>query len=127
MKKYPNLELIEYIFKNKIHELYAEELSEEVLAGCTAEVFMQTWPNTATGFSEPGVCSGQAMTNEYTTIMMYDWSYTKDDNEWHRGEPIYGVFFGNRFGYAVMEPKYEFFEDWKKKNMQSVFNAKETY
>lgn len=127
MTKYPNLELIDYIFRKKIHKQFTDELELEVFGGCTAEVFLQIWPNTATGFDAPGIVSGQAMTKEYTTIMKYDWSYQTEDREWNQGEPIYGVFFGDRFGYAVMKPKYEFFEDWKKKCMQSRFNAKEAY
>lgn len=100
---YPNLELIEYIFKNKIDLINRYPMFE-------VEVFVQTWPNTATAFSRPGCVSGQAFTKKYTTIIKTD-----------LGD--YGVFFGNEFGYLVKNPNEKFFEDWKNHTMKAVFHA----
>ena len=66
--KYPNLELIEKTFKEKVKEKYPSifDISNQ-WHKCTADVFVQTWGSTATGFDLEPVCSGQAFTDEYTT------------------------------------------------------------
>ena len=56
--RYPNLELIEYKFWEKVKSDYG--FSENIIPYFKFDVFLQTWPNTALGFSKPGYVSGQA-------------------------------------------------------------------
>lgn len=112
---YPNYELIEYICREKIAEL-------KVIRMPTFKMwtFPQTWSNTATGFQRKGMVSGQAFTDEYTTVVEIRWYQKNDVNMVIPEERIYAVFFGSRFGYMFANPSEEFFKDFKAMNMKCV-------
>lgn len=129
MCKYPNLELLVYkakqIYKYGISgSMYdgkrtpvmpnAKLLDEEIFA------FRQTWDTTATGFDLHGGFSGQAITDEYTTVVTlivhvetcngYELSY------------FHVVFFGDAIAYYGKLPNEQFFEDLKNRDMKSQKN-----
>ena len=123
--KYPNLELIEETFKEKVKEKYprAFDVSSQ-WRKCTADVFMQTWCTTATGFDLKPVCSGQAFTDEYTTVMRLEWyELSSVDNKLHP-KSLYGVFFGNRLAYILKNPNQKFEFDFRDRCMNSQKNAR---
>ena len=116
---YPNLELIEYIFKEKVAQNHPELLPIED-ANISADVFLQTWPNTAGGFDQGGF-SGQAFTTQYTTVMTEVFSI-------HEGNDVkytfaFGVFFGNKMAYMLTNPNESFYEDLEKREIKSIKNA----
>ena len=86
------------------------------------ETFMQTWPDTAGGFSEPGMMSGQAMTEGYVTIVTVD--LYKDIAK--KDKTMYITFFGNEGAYVTTDPKPAFFEDIKNHHMQDKYDALHT-
>ena len=71
-------------------------------------MFSQVWESTALGFNGIG---GQALTKAYTTVV-------KEMNL-----NIYGVFFEERFAYAIENPNEIFFEDFDNHNMKAVYEA----
>lgn len=71
-------------------------------------MFSQFWGSTALGFNSIG---GQALTKAYTTVVY----------ETHLN--IFGVFFEDKFAYAIENPNKMFFEDCKNHNMKPVFEA----
>ena len=120
MTKLPNLELLMY--KARIYLEYDEEFAQKSKGktpNFTIETFPQLWGSTCTGFdiTEDGKATfgGSAMTMEYTTVV-------------HEGRTeTYLVFFGNRACYAVHNPKKEFYEDLKGRNLASLSKSKERY
>lgn len=119
--EYPNLELIEYKLKEEAYERFMPYLANAYFIKYKAEVFMQTWVNTATGFDFDGCVSGQAFTDEYTTVMEMSWAEKRKDSKgWEDSKfKIYGVFFGNKMAYVFVNPNKLFFDDWKNKQMKS--------
>ena len=119
--EYPDLKLIEYIFDQKLREHYPEVMKVAKFPKYRAEVFCQLWPNTAGGFDAPGMCSGQAFTNQYTTVMEMTWSIRRDDGSFYDStDEIYGVFFGNRLAYLISNPAEIFFADKLHRNMKCL-------
>lgn len=122
---YPNLELLEYIFKQKIYneekfkKVYKEKNEQGyVFYEISADVFKQTWENTSCGFDTidgKPTLSGQAFTSAYTTV--FHESLTDS----------YGVFFDNRFCYLVTDPTEQFFSDLKDRRLEPYSVAKEKY
>ena len=122
--KYPNLELIEKTFKEKIKEKYPSIFdTSNQWYKCTADVFVQTWGNTATGFDLEPVCSGQAFTDEYTTVMRLEWHELS--NGVFCQKQVYGVFFGNKLAYILRNENQKFEFDLKDRCMNSQKNARE--
>lgn len=78
--------------------------------------FVQTWSSTALGF---GGWGGSSMTPAVTTIV-----YREARNE---HIPIYYVFFGSSFAYAIKNPNQKFFEDMEREDMAEVSEAYEKY
>lgn len=111
--EYPNLQLLEYIFRQTVRERI--ELKEPYFPDIDAFVFPQVWPNTGGGFAEPGCCYGQAMTKEYTSVL-----FDMTNN-------FAMVSFGNKPAYAIHNPNQEFVDDFNKKNMKSKYNALHCY
>lgn len=125
--KYPNLELIEETFKEKVKEKYPHIFNEAnaVWHKCTADMFIQTWCNTATGFDLEPVCSGQAFKDEYTTVMQLQWlEWSNVDNKLHT-KSLYGVFFGNKLAYILRNQNQKFEFDLRDRCMNSQKNARE--
>lgn len=120
--QYPNFELIEYKFWEKVKSDYG--FSENIIPYFKFDVFLQTWPNTALGFSKPGYVSGQAFTNAYTvvvTLTMTTWYRSEGTVNYNKVDKIIcGVFFNNDLGYIVENPNGKFYEDLKNRNMKSV-------
>ena len=118
--QYPNLDLIEYKFKQKIYTLFPDILIGDYYHVVKANVFPQTWGSTALGF--PG-CGGSAMTTAYTTVM--NARFLPRLSSATNGEPeFWGVYFGNKYAYMIDgEPTNEFFADLKNHNMASVQEA----
>lgn len=124
---YPNLELIEYIFKQKLiaddtwKEKY-EKLKEKqkyIFLDFDIQVFPQIWGSTCTAFD---VCSdgspaigGCAITKAYTTVIHEHITDT------------YGIFIDNRPCYMVWDPTENFLKDLKKQKMKSLREAKKYY
>ena len=98
MRKYPNLELLEYKAIIALGDDYKG-------ADLQAEMFLQTWPSTALGFGGVG---GSMMTPAYTTVFS---DYL---------ENVHLVFFGEKLAYIITDPTDVFFEDLVKRNMASV-------
>ena len=123
--KYPDLELIEQTFKEKVKEKYPSAFdANSQWIKCTADMFMQTWSNTATGFDLEPVCSGQAFTDEYTTVMELEWyELSSVDNKLHT-KYLYGVFFGNKLAYILKNPNQKFEFDFRDRCMNSQKNAR---
>lgn len=125
--KYPNLELIEKTFKEKVKEKYPYIFNEANAVGhkYTADMFIQTWYNTATGFDLEPVYSGQAFTDEYTTVMRLQWLERSNiDNKLHT-KFLYGVFFGDKLAYILRNENQKFEFDLRDRCMNSQKNARE--
>ena len=121
--KYPNLELIEKAFKEKIKEKYPSIFdTSSQWHKCTADVFVQTWGSTATGFDLEPMCSGQAFTDEYTTVMKLEWHELS--NGVFCPKQVYGVFFGNKLAYILRSPNQKFEFDLRDRQMKSQENAR---
>ena len=130
MAKYPNLELIEYKLKQFAFSEGADILKNACFLKFSADTFMQTWADTSTGFNLKSGFAGEALTDEYTTVMEMRWCIYKEDDKrkWNDSKDvIYGVFFGNELAYMLINPKEQFFEDLKNRRMLAQREAMETY
>ena len=107
--EYPNLQLLEYIFNSTV------KYDNKNPSNIDAYVFPQIWPNTGGGFAEPGYAYGQAMTKEYTTVLL-DLNIN-----------VAMVAFGNRPAYIIQNPNQTFVDDFNKKNMKSKYEALKCY
>ena len=113
--QYPNLELIEYKFR----QIYAKWIKENDIENAKRpeiELFVwpQTFPNTAGIFDEGGF-SGQAFITMYITVC-HDMI-----------EDVYAVFGGNDFAYLVSDATERFFEDLNARKLASVSGANAMY
>ena len=118
--KYPNLELIESIFKEEVKKAYPEIFNKEKTKEhkCRVNVFPQTWASTATGFDLWSVCSGQAFTDEYTTVISLYWWEVNEDGWWNPKNDVYGVFFGDKLAYFCKHPNEKFQFDLENRQMR---------
>ena len=119
--EYPNLPLIEERFANAIQKDITEKKEQEKAAGnkwyrpaFEAQVFLQTFPNTA-GIFENGGISGNAITPMYITVI----------EELTTG--IIGVFGGNTAAYLVTDANDLFCEDVKNRTVKTRKEAAEVY
>lgn len=126
--QYPNLELIEYKFKQLLH---ADNEWQEILKEVCKEkpfmptetfdiiVFPQIWSSTCTAFDicEDGTPAygGQAMTKAYTVVIEENLTNT------------YGVFIDGKACYKVYSPTDEFYNDLKNRKMKSLAGAEKCY
>lgn len=119
--KYPDLEYFETILLGNLHNLHPEAFKTSFWKPQVelVDMFPQTWSDTAGGFSEPGMVTGQAFTTEITTVMKV---YVHDTKE-----EYYGVFFGNRPAYIVDHANEMFFEDLKNHRIKSKYEAGKVY
>lgn len=89
------------------------------------DTFRQTWMNTGCGWTEPMQITGQALTEDYTTVASIQKTVpngtAKMKEKW-----AYVVFFGNKGAYTVTDPKPEFFEDLKNRRMLGRYEALHT-
>lgn len=123
---YPNLELIEYKIKTYCFPYLGKAVCNQHYPSFKADVFLQIWANTATGFNLIDGFSGQAITAEYTTVMEIHWFEDKkliNESE----DVIYAVFFGNDLAYAILNPNEKFIEDLNKRTMLAQKQALESY
>ena len=119
--KYPDLEYLEAMLLGNLRNLHSEAFKTSFWQPQAelVDMFPQTWSNTAGGFSEPGMMSGQAFTTEITTVMQV---YVHDTKE-----EYYGVFFSNKPAYIVDHANETFFEDLKNRQMKSKYEARKVY
>ena len=110
--EYPNLQLLDYLFRTSMKQRLGDEYKYKPV---NAHVFPQVWPNTAGGFSAPGIISGQAFTKEYTTVM-----FCEDFN-------MAFVAFGNEPAYMIRFPNETFMKDFEAKNMKSQYQSEKFY
>ncbi len=122
--KYPNLELIEYITENTANELFKDVLIMSTYHKFKMYVFPQTWSTTALGFDKIGGCSGQAITEAYTTVVEMT-SYKVESGKDIRGivykelkDEVYAVFFDGKIAYMCLNPNSEFFKDFNRMCMK---------
>lgn len=125
--RYPNLELLEY--KARVALSKDEEFlknfeakrkdNKYVYLEIDAVVFPQIWGSTCTGFdvTEDGspALGGCAMTKEYTTVLH------------ELATDIYIICFGEKICYKVTNANAKFFEDFQKRRMASLSEAKRRY
>ena len=119
--KYPDLEYLEAMLLGNLRNLHPDAFKTSFWQPQAelVDMFPQTWPDTAGGFSEPGMVAGQAFTTQFTTVMRVHVHDTKEE--------YYGVFFGNKPAYIVDHPYEAFFEDLKSRQMKSKYEAKKAY
>ena len=122
MSQYPNLSLIEERFKNAISKEIREKKEQEKQEGksmpiphFSAIVFPETFSNTAGVFCDVGTVSGQAMTEQYITVMHESLT------------DIYAVFGDDRLAYVVEQPSEAFFEDLDKRQIRAIGEARTAY
>ena len=125
--KYPNLELIEYKFRQILNDdeewkkkvMEAREKNRYICPDYEAIVFPQVWGSTNTAFDvcEDGspVIGGCAMTKAYTVVVKETLTET------------YGVFVDDKACYIVDNPSNEFYKDLSERNMKSLSEAKKAY
>ncbi len=125
--KYPNLELIEYKFrqilnndeewKKKVEEAW--EKNRYIYPDYEVIVFPQVWGSTNTAFDvcEDGspAIGGCAMTKAYTVVVKETLTET------------YGVFVDDKACYIVDNPSNEFYKDLSEHNIKSRSEAKKAY
>lgn len=127
--RYPNLELIEYITENTANILF-EELMMRTIHRYKMYVFPQTWSTTALGFDKIGVCSGQAITEAYTTVVEIT-LYKIESGKDIRGiiyeeldDKIYAVLFDGKIAYMCLNPNHKFLKDLSNMRMKSQKEAR---
>lgn len=127
--KYPNLELIEYITENTANILF-EELMMRTVHRYKTYVFPQTWSTTALGFDKIGGCSGQAITEAYTTVVEIT-LYKIESGKDIRGityeeldDKIYAVLFDGKIAYMCLNPNHKFLKDLSNMHMKSQREAR---
>ena len=115
--KYPNLELLVY----KATVLYMSlTSSHSIICKKQIDTFLQTWANTATGFDLHSGDSGQAITDEYTTVVTLIIQIATCNG--YELEYFHVVFFGDAIAYYGKLPNEQFFEDLKNRDMKSQKN-----
>lgn len=127
--EYPNLELIEYITENTANILF-EELMMRTIHRYKMYVFPQTWSTTALGFDKIGGCSGQAITEAYTTVVEIT-LYKIESGKDIRGityeeldDKIYAVLFDGKIAYMCLNPNHKFLGDLSNMRMKSQREAR---
>lgn len=123
--KYPDVKYLEAILLGNLYHLHPEAFKTNLWQPQgqpqveLVAMFPQTWGNTAGGFSEPGMVSGQAFTTQFTTVMRV---YVHDTEE-----EYYGVFFDNKPAYIVDNANETFFKDLKERRLKGTYEAKKAY
>ena len=119
--KYPDLEYLEAMLLGNLRNLHPEAFKTSFWQPQAelVDMFPQTWPDTAGGFSEPGMVAGQAFTTQFTTVMKV---YVHDTEE-----EYYGIFFDNKPAYIVDNTNEAFLKDLKEHNLKTRHDAQETY
>ena len=106
MKNLPNIETLNHEFETIL--LKKRNATHRYIPDNETYVFPQTWPNTGGGFAEPGCMYGQAMTTEYTTVIL------------NREDDAAVVFFGERPAYYVCPTPEEFWIDFDRRHMVGI-------
>lgn len=119
--KYPDLEYLEAILFGNLRNLHPEAFKTSFWQPQAEliDMFPQTWPDTAGGFSGPGMVAGQAFTTQFTTVMRV---YVHDTQE-----EYYGVFFDNKPAYIVDNANETFFKDLRNRQLKSKYEAEKVY
>ena len=119
--KYPDLEYLEAVFLENLQNLNPEAFKNSFWQPQAEliDMFPQTWPDTAGGFSEPGTVAGQAFTTQLTTVMHVHIHNT--------GKEYYGIFFDNGPAYIVDHTNETFLKDLKEHNLKTRYDAQKAY
>lgn len=119
--KYPDLEYFEAIMLGSVRKIVPDAFKDSFWhpQADLESMFPQTWPDTAGGFSRPGIIAGQAFTTEITTVMKVFVHDTKEE--------YFGVFFGNKPAYLVSNANEVFFEDLRNRQLKSKYEAEKVY
>ncbi len=125
--KYPNLELIEYMFRQQLDrdeewkEKFKKKREKDKYARPCFEmiVFPQIWGSTCTAFDvtkdgEPTI-GGSAMTKAYTVVVKECLTET------------YGIFINDCPCYMVTDPTFYFMKDLEKRDMKPLSEAQKLY
>ena len=123
--KYPNLELLEHIFKeylqrdNEWKTKWDAIKSVRKVLEIDVEVFPQVWGSTCTAFDilpdGSAAIGGCAMTKAYTVVFVEHLTET------------YGVFVDGKPCYMVKDANEAFYNDLASRNIASLKMAKERY
>ena len=108
-ERYPNIELLDYIFQVEVLKRHAAD--KRYIPDTEAYVFPQVWPNTGGGFCEPGFMYGQALTTQYTTVLI------------NKNDGVAMVSFGNKPAYFVDELTEKFMSDLRMHSMARKYDA----
>lgn len=121
LTRYPDLNRMEMIVLLNLKELYPDKFEsiETMPRVRLYAAFPQNWPNTAGGFSEPGMMTGQSFTTQITSVFVADFP----DN----GEKEYFVFFDEKPAYRVYQASDVFLEDLKNLKLKSRYEARSVY
>lgn len=104
--RYPNIELLEYICEKVL--LSEHDTTKRFIPDFDVYVFPQTWPNTGGGMARRGFCYGDAMTKQYTTVLIN-----------HQDNAAF-VCFGNMPAYMVKPIPSSFYADLMRHRMEGV-------
>lgn len=110
MNELPNLELLNYIFGERLLEHV--NVNVTFIPDVDVFVFPQVWPNTGGGLARPGYAYGCAMTKQYTTVIT------------NRNHDFGMVAFGNKPAYFVTHLGKKFMDDIKSHSMASAERCK---
>ena len=121
LTRYPDLNRMEMIVLLNLKELYPDRFKsiETIPKVRLYAAFPQTWSDTAGGFSEPGMMTGQAFTTQITSVFEAEFP----DN----GEKEYFVFFDEKPAYRVYQASDIFLEDLKNLKLKSRYEASSAY
>lgn len=126
-QKYPNLELIEYQFKQELSKnkewqdkvVDMKKQNKYLSVDFDVIVFSQIWGSTNTAFDvcEDGTPTivGQAMTRAYTVVIKETLTET------------YGIFVDSKPCYMVDNANDEFYNDLAERNLKSLSQARKCY
>ena len=106
---YPNIGLLEYRFNEVL--LSEHNSSKRFIPDCDVFMFPQTWPNTGGGFARKGYFYGNAITRQYTTVLI------------NRYENAAMVCFGDKPAYFVKPVPNTFYADLRDQSMAGVGNT----
>ena len=118
----------EGLFIEKVFSLFPEAVRASACLDVESQEFDQGWPNSAGGLCRPGDAVCDVLIHEPTVIAK---ASGFDGRSSARPLPkleIYGVYFGGRFAYAVLNPEEgAFLDDLRNRCPASVGEAKERY
>lgn len=115
-------------FVGKMMEIFPEAVREAACLDVEYEEFDQGWPNSAGGFCRQGLAVCDVLIHETTTAAKISGFDGRKKSKPAPELVVYGIFFGGRLAYAVLNPdEGRFLEDLRKRNPAPAGEAKELY